>query len=265
MRTPKTISLSRHWSEIRFFVIAEFRAAMFRRVQERRPHVFDGLEKMNPKDYKHVLRAMSPYQASVMVRIWTGCAMTAAHGATCDSSRSAACPCGHERQAIAHIVYACCLSPPRPVGLELWSSLPPSSSIAFLCPTPCNSDVRAVWTEMCMYAVSAVSAMPSVAPSFDWKGHLVGFDCSASFAFCRRCLVSRRAKDSRHIASRPCAGEVCGNMCSEGDYIKLHGHILRCELHRWKRDSRRPKLSCVLCEESFWPSSLPLSPCSGAT
>ena len=55
---------------------------------------------------------------------------------------------------------------------------------------------------------------------FDWKHHLVLMSVCSGYAYCTKCMVTRQAKDVRHIAAREC---VCrdGDVRVEGDYCKV--------------------------------------------
>ena len=233
-------------------------------LKKRRPILFEGICELNVKQHRKLLRSLSSYQGSVMLRIWGGCALTRAHRNTIDPSVSAACDCGHESQSLSHLLYECPCVPAPPLHIRAWSQREACFASALLCPPLPQVQELATWREVCMRAIAVLTNLTIGDSHVDWKNHEVTSDMSLSVVFCVKCMVSRSIRDHRHIAAKPCPGEMLGNTCAEGDYIRHSGHILRCKMATWKSSSLRPKLCCVLRPFSCWPSSFPPRvPCGG--
>ena len=78
-------------------------------------------------------------------------------------------------------------------------------------------------------------------------GILSRMTCNMSTCIASGCLVTRKAVDAKHIASRECKGDLWGGTLSEGEYFCHKGHVLRLSFRPWKRAARRPALSCCRC------------------
>ena len=123
-----------------------YRSTVFRRLAERRPNVFGGLQEVDSKSHRRLLQSMHPHSAMTMIRLWTGSAMTASHKHRIDPTVSNLCECG-EVQDVPQLLYACPLQSPLPLNLEPWRSLEPVQSCGLLCPMRASVDVKKMWRE----------------------------------------------------------------------------------------------------------------------
>ena len=188
-----------------------------------------------------------------MIRIWSGCALTAARKNRLDPSSDPSCSCGAESQTVHHLVFDCPHVSPPSQQIREWGLLPPAFSSALLCPLlPMPSQV-ATWREVCKRALATLTLRINASQRHDWRGHTPVIDASGQVAFCTRCYTSRKTRDQSFIASEPCRGPLLGAPCGEGDYIRMQGRILRCVMLPWKRASTRPGFMCVQCESGAWP------------
>ena len=250
------VSWERPWREFREAVLLRYRQARLACLRERRPDEYDGVEDIDVAQHNAMLRLVGPQSASLLIRLWCGCAMTGAHRAKIDPTLSTACPCGAPVQDIAHLLYKCELLTPPTRAIREWSLRDPSSSIALLCPKHLMPSERAVWREVCLRAVRVLIQDLRVARELDWKGHEIAYDHQHRLAYCIRCFTSRKFRDQHFVASAPCPGPVVGVECPEGSYMKINGHLFRCEMKSWKRASARPGFVCYLCGEWYWPRTM---------
>ena len=262
------VSWDRPWREFREAILMRYRQARLACVKDRRPEVYAGVEDIDVAQHNAMLRLLGPHSASLLVRVWCGCAMTGAHRARMDPTLSPACPCGAPVQDMTHLLYKCELLTPPSRSLLEWSRRDPACSAALLCPKHLMPSEKLVWREACGRAVRVLTQDLRVARELDWKGHVVAYDHQQRLAYCVRCFTSRKIRDCHFVASAPCPGDLLEEPCPEGSYVNVNGHILRCEMRAWKRASARPGLVCYLCGIWFWPRTLhrrPPHPCPRAT
>ena len=255
--------LDRPWGSVRERIVDAYMCKARENLIMRRPALYGGLSGISRKAHKRMVKSLHPYRVMVLMKIWTGCAMTKSHKRTVGGVESGVCECGEAEQTLSHLLYVCPLSPPCPPSVLLWSSLPPaaSSSLLFLSCFP--PWLYSVWSDVCQRAVDILSKQCVHRPTdFDWKNHEVTLSQDAQYAFCIKCLVVRKSRDYKYIASAECHGSVFGNTCCEGDYIRVGTHLARCMFRSWKRAAARPKMSCVWCGCEWWPSSVPPVRCA---
>ena len=234
------IDLRRKWSWAREEFVKVARKGSFRRLEERRPRVYEGLTTVDVTQHKKLLREVSSYQASVLLRVWSGVAMTREL----------------ENQTIDHLLFRCPLSGTVMPEEEAWASRQAAQTVALLCPREIDPDVKKVWRNLCFKVLHVLSSpLVSAPPVFDWKGHQVITILCERFSYCGVCHVIRKARDSKYIASRECArrGE---HPTWVGEYRWSAGHPVRCMLVKWKFALLRPKWVCA-CGVSWWPESSP--------
>ena len=91
------------WFVLRKVLTLHLKIESARRLAERRPLLFGGLEGWNHKQHNKLLLAVSPYQRMVLMKLWTGSSM-------CQHKRSQiygedpTCPCGAPDQSIRHLL-----------------------------------------------------------------------------------------------------------------------------------------------------------------
>ena len=248
-----TIRLSRTWGDIRDELRTAFRRHAAKELVTRRPYLYEGLVDWNFREHKRFVLTLDSHSASIICRVWTGCAMTASHAFTVGKADSPVCSCGQANETVSHLVFECPLQPACPIALAPWKERPSSQSGAFLCPMPRNRDDRDLWRMVCKRAISALSRLHPHEAELDWKGHIPLTDLRAEYVYCVRCLQCRKSKDAKHLAARECDGDLWGTPLSEGTYLKAANHVLRMNFRPWKRSARRPALQCVICDFWTWP------------
>ena len=252
------VDLRKKWSWVREDFVKVARRDAFGRLAKRRPRVYDGISVVDVTQHKKLLGEVSSYQASLLLRVWSGVAMTRAHKHTLMTQESPTCACELEEQTIDHLLFRCPLSGSVMPEEEAWASRPPAQTVALLCPREMDPDVKKVWRNLCFKVIKVLSSpLVSAPPDFDWKGHMVTTTPCERFAYCGLCHVIRKARDSKFIASKECPrrGE---HPTWVGEYRWTAGHMVRCKLAKWKFAGLRPKWVCV-CGVSWWPESSPLA------
>ena len=118
-------------------------------LEARRPMLYEGLEPVNYKSHKKLLRSLSSYRAAMLVKIWSGAILTARHKATISPQHSLACACGHERETLSHLLYDCPLSPALPPELARWKEKPRATSAGKCWITRKTRDSKFVAVQRC--------------------------------------------------------------------------------------------------------------------
>ena len=93
----------------------------------------------------------------------------------------------------------------------------------------------------------------------DWKGHMVELDCTGKYTYCMGCFVTRRARDAKFIAVKPC--ESHEEHVREGEVTDILGHHAKLEFAPWKLSALRPRFTCLSCESSWWATGAPRFRC----
>ena len=251
----KTVALDKHWSEVRFFAVKAMRDAVWQQLAARRPGAFGGLTTLETKMHTRMLACLPPYHASILTRIWAGCAMTRAHKFNMSMEETSECECCAPVQDLPHLLYRCPLAPEPTFTVQAWSRLPPFASTSLLFPPTMNKKLFGVWKEVCMRAVSVldrrIATPPS--PSFPLKGHQLAMAPCSDFVYCMLCHVTRCSRDAKWICTRQCEGEA---PLLIGEYRVFRMHVLRLHMRTWKRHSKRPKVCCVSCGQEAWATAL---------
>ena len=248
------IHLDRTWGEVRDELKAAYRRGAAHSLTVRRPALYEDLRDWNVKQHRKMLLSLDPHSATLLMRVWMGAAMTAAHAHTVGKSETPFCQCSEVRETVHHIVFQCPLRPPCPPNLLPWAERPAHQSHAFLCPLSCPKDVARTWQLVCKRAISLLSLHATVDAPIDWRGHIVHADSTGEYTYCINCLATRKSCDAKHIAAKPCPGCIWGGELVEGTYFLHHGHVLRMVFRPWKRAARRPALQCMKCAFWNWPS-----------
>ena len=248
-----TVAWSRDWDYLRERFLDQYRKSVLLLLSKRRPATFGGIRDLAVAKHVEFLNTLSAHQASLIVRVWCGCAMTAARRHVINPSASPECTCGEPSQTLPHLMYHCPHVSPPSAAMMRWKELEPAQSVALLCPyLPVPDEVRD-WKEACQRALAILTTRVRVTERFDWKGHIPVTNATGQVAFCCRCFVSRKMRDQGFIASDPCRGDIMGGPCVEGDYIVLGEKVFRCVFFPWKRASQRPGFECAKCHEWAWP------------
>ena len=175
LETPTRVNLRLPWESIRKRVNGVLIEFHCRRLAEKRPRLYAGIQALQPKQHRKLLKGMTPYSAATLLRIWAGSVLTKAHKNTIDATQDPACGCGAESQTIDHLLYHFPMveqpdPPDNCLGREM-----PSRVSCFVVPT-LDQSALAVWRKVCFRAVSVVSSAPAPSPKVDWKGHIPHHD-----------------------------------------------------------------------------------------
>ena len=139
------VPVREEWFVIRKVATRHLKTEHARRLAERRPAIFGGLEGWNHKQHNKLLMSVFPYERMVLLKLWTGASMC--HG------EDATCACGVPDQSLRHLLWECPCFPPPPVSIEYRRHLPNSQAVAHLLPPMANRADVLLWKESCMRAV----------------------------------------------------------------------------------------------------------------
>ena len=265
------------WQAIRKHVVTSLKDLQFRALQERRPNKFAGHIRCAWKTMRREYARRSAYEAGVLMRIWTGSVMNAAHRHTITPEESPMCRCGFGEETLLHMMWDCPIHVAhRPDSLSWWASLPPACAMSLILPLDESRAFIADWRKVCSWAIMCVSKrsvdpvpdspLPSdhsleALPS-EQNGHLVIQRKDLGYVWCARCHIARRARDAQFLTLKPCKrAHECP--VPEGHYRIQEKHIVRIEMHTWKLHSWRPKACCVICGAAQWATATFKRPCPG--
>ena len=254
------VSVGDSWERLKERSLMFYHATKLRALALRRPRVYEGLETIDTKQHERLLKKVHPYHAAVLIKVWTGAAMTGAHRKTIFPEHDDTCECGYSPQSLHHLLYHCPLSPPPLPHIERWGREQASKAVALLCPKHLGPEGVKTWEDTCMRAVRAISRISVPVDSIDWKGHEISVSECKSIVYCGKCWVARKTRDMKYLPTKPCPRreEV---PCWNGDYIVINGHVARCQIATWKRAGLRPRFSCVACALEWWPEFPPSLRC----
>ena len=80
----REICFTSDWSVLRKVIIEEWKRHQWAKLALRRPAIYHGLSMIDVKSHCKLLRSMSTYLETTLVRVWAGCPMTRAHRSTID-------------------------------------------------------------------------------------------------------------------------------------------------------------------------------------
>ena len=141
--TPMRLSFRLPWPSIKARVMQAIKLFYCHKLAARRPRVHEGIDILQPKQHRRLLASMTTYAAMVMLRIWSGSALTRAHKHTIDATNDPACACGFPYQTIDHLLYHCPAVGLPDTPIRAWGEKPPAFSVALLCPpTLDNSELH---------------------------------------------------------------------------------------------------------------------------
>ena len=185
-------NLHRTWTDLKARVIKQYHLFQFQKLEERRPNLFRGLGELNSKAHVTILKKLHSYHAATLVKIWTGSVMTRSHRATLDANVDPTCECGQGPQTLAHLLYHCPLQTPVVPEIFAWRLKPPANSCALLATKDITREELPTWEGVCMRALSIVSSLAIPMEITEWKGHEVTVSANSAYAYCGKCMVSRR-------------------------------------------------------------------------
>ena len=153
---PRWVPLREEWFVIRKVITRHLKMECARRLVERRPGIFGGLEGWSHKQHNKLLLSVSPYERMVLMKLWSGSSMHQ-HKRSQIYGEEATCACGAPDQSIRHLLWECACPPPPSISIESRRHLPNAQSVAHLLPPMAtSSDVR-TWKESCTCAVRILS------------------------------------------------------------------------------------------------------------
>ena len=244
-----------NWPLFKETLSRQFRRATLHMARTRRPVTYEGLEDIHIICHRKLLRELHPHAVTIMLRVWTGCAMTAKRKHLLDPAYSPMCQCEQAEQTIEHLLYHCPLVSPIPDDLREWQSKPSAFSITLLCSYWATPDDMAKWERMCKRAIHILAQSVHPERRVEWKGHCVAYDTTLSLVYCIRCHISRKSRDQAFITTQECEGDMLGVSLAEGEYVRVEHHLLRLTMRDWKRASLRPALTCIFCKRWAWARS----------
>ena len=252
------------WRELRPRILKALKISSWTQLAVRRPVVYGGLDSKSIliSQHKRLLASLSPYEAKVLLRVWSGCALTRKHRFTIGQLDSPTCSCGMEDEDVPHLVSRCALLPPPTWDLLQWSLLTPVNSAALLFLEGMDSSLIPTWRRVCkriVWALTQGAREVDVRDGMDWKGHMVDMDSTGMYTYCTGCFVTRRARDAKYIAVRPCESQ--GEHVREGEVTDIHGHHAKLEFSSWRLSALRPRFTCLSCESSWWATGVPRFRC----
>ena len=206
----RRVSVREEWFVARKVILAHLKQEQARRLALRRPTMYAGLSSWNPKQHSKLLCSLPPLKAKVLWKLWAGSIMCK-HKRQQLYGESPQCACGHADQTVQHLLWNCPLVPPPPVHLEHRRRLPPSQSVSHLLPAGADRVETMLWKESCIRALQILSdptpTVPQVREEPDMKGHIIRTSEDGTYAFCRKCFITRRARDRKWIWTKRCAQE----------------------------------------------------------
>ena len=248
------------WEFVKKGVLSHLTSEALNKLAVRRPATFGGIGMVHRAQHMNLLRSLPNYEASLMMRVWTGSLLTRERAYRVGRGEHQLCTCGVE-QTVWHVLWECPDLPLVPPDLVPIARGPPSLSVALLLPFPSPSEAIALWKKACARArhiMSLVGAKEQQAErhgrrEHDANGHMVITDTTGRYAYCCRCFVSRRIRDKAWIFQVRCPREGPGFV--EGQELSLDGHDCVLKMARWKGSALRPSWVCKKCSRSAWATS----------
>ena len=169
------------WPLFRETLQLHFRRATLSMARVRRPITYAGLEDIHVVKHMKFLADLPPHAASIIVRVWTGCAMTAKCKHMLDHAYSPMCQCEQDEQTMEHLLYHCLLVPPPTTDEREWRAKPSAFSTTLLCSYWATPADMTTWESMCRRAIRVQTQSITPERRVDWKGHCVAYDASLSY------------------------------------------------------------------------------------
>ena len=249
------IPLAQEWSVCRRDIVKELRTLQFAEVEKRRPLVYGGLSSsdISIKAHRELCKELTPYDMSILHRIWCGVALTLSHKHSLDRSIDPMCPCNQGPRTMGHLLWECPLAEPPDMMEEIWRHAPPFVATACLCPSQISQDRKSAWRSLCLRAVRIMGSEThqSKLPRVELREHVICFESSGRYAYCAKCYTARRLRDYRWICLRVCRKAAQG-VTMEGDYLREGSHVVRLIMRSWRGSAIRPFKQCVLCGLGCW-------------
>ena len=251
---------SEPWAECRRSALQHIKSLQFASLQVRRPNTYSGLSSCCVKQHRKLLKSLPSYEQGVLMKIWTGSAMTKAKHATIDQS-DPTCECGEGVQNLEHLLWHCPIQEPPSDDILYRRDLPPSQAVAHILPLGVDSREVSLWRKSCIRAITIVSRRdvhgtgdPGRAHTRERRGHDVAVTEDGAYTYCQKCFISRRSRDASWIFLKQCA-YADKEPLHEGGHIITRGHEATMHLATWKHSAKRPQLRCRVCGQHTWATS----------
>ena len=198
----ESIAMRRQWSDFKKAITRNYRLLQWKLLSERRT-LYHGLSQVNVKQHQKLLDSLSQYDTCVIIRVWTGAAMTLEMKSKFQDV-SPQCPCGEGPQSVEHLMYHCPLHPCEDLGVLALSRQPPAYANALLCRIEWDARELTVWRRACKRVISLLQ-MPTVnVPQerpFEPKMHVIELEQAWN-----ACLLYKVSHDKEE-----CRLEVCSH------------------------------------------------------
>ena len=143
------LSATNLWSVCRKTLVRFLKKQQAASLAVRRPGLYAGITEYNEKQHSRLLRSLSNFDASCLLRVWAGSVMCG-HKRAQMYGGSAQCECGDENQTWEHLVWHCPCVPPPPPRISHLARLPASVSVSHILPKGASPDEVGVWRESCL-------------------------------------------------------------------------------------------------------------------
>ena len=248
------------WGECRKAALQHIKNLQFASLQMRRPNTYSGLSSCCEKQHRKLLKSLPSYEQGVLMKIWTGSAMTKAKHAVMEQADST-CECGEGVQNLEHLLWHCPIQGPPPVDIAYRKDLPPSQAVAHILPRGVDSREVTLWRKSCLRAIMIVSRRevsgdrrPEREHMRERKGHDVAVTEDGAYTYCQKCFISRRSRDASWIFLKQCEHAERESL-QEGGHVVTRGHEATMVLATWKHSAKRPQLRCNTCGQHAWATS----------
>ena len=255
------------WNALRKPIIRAIKDLHFVVLQARRPAKFGGDVRCAWNVMKREYARATPYDAAVLLKIWSGAIMTASHRHTMDPDHSPDCRCGEAEETLAHLMWDCPLhARDRPVDLRWWNDLPPANAMSLILPHDAGGILTSQWRRVCRWAIMCVTKRTQQEHddpgdmvhgsdiTHEENGHCVITREDIAYCWCARCFITRKVRDRHFLTMKPCKKQD-HPPAPEGHYIVREGHCARIVLVPWKLHSWRPRAVCQKCRAEQWATA----------
>ena len=205
----KRIPVGWGWEFVRKGILEHVALEAMSRLSARRPNTFGVGGKVHRVQHMTMLQALPNFEASLMMKVWTGSLLTREKAYRVGRGEHMLCTCGME-QTVWQVFWEC-QNPDLPLvppGIGADCAFPPLFvSSAFSCLTLPPPEHIERWKMACarvrhlMSLVSAKQTSHAVPKTKqkDTKGHMVVTDSTGRYSYCCRCFISRRIRDRAWI------------------------------------------------------------------
>ena len=90
----REISLGWMWADIRPMLLHDLKRTEFALLERRRASLYQGIDVLDWKAHRKLLKSLNSYHAMTLLRVWTGCPMAGSHKKTLGLIQDPSCTCG---------------------------------------------------------------------------------------------------------------------------------------------------------------------------